>query len=133
MCLQFVYSEERQKRILDKLPNVIEVYKVVIYKNKKYKAEFRPSYFSTGLNKAKGTTQNVDYGEYKRGFHSCRVISSAKERRFGREVVVRCKIKKSWITTIGSQNGVVFVTDKIIMPSPRTKTKIIVGKHVVKG
>ena len=136
MCLGVVYSEEKQKKILDKLPNVIEVYKVVRYSGKKYKAEIKNFSFLTRLNKATHTLRNVDPGGYKGGFHSFKSLHGAKEWKYGgwgSELIIKCKIKKAWITAIGSQNGVVFVTNKIIMPSPRTRDKIMAGKRNVRG
>lgn len=134
MCLHNVYSKEKQQRILDKLPNVIEVYKTVNYHNGGYRALFRNFRFLTGSNKAKGTTRDVDFGRYRAGFHSFKSLHGAKRWGWYRKVIVKCKIKKAWITAVGCQgDSVVFVTNKIIMPSPRTKDKIVAGKRNVRS
>jgi hypothetical protein len=39
---------------------------------------------------------------------------------------IRAKIKREWITSIGEENGCkVYVTSKIIMPSPKDKKAIL--------
>lgn len=118
MCMTKIFSKEKQKKILSKLPDVITVYKMVCKAAilKRYVSCFIGSSLFEGENVAPHT-MNSDSA----GFYSC--------KRFfwlwlwtlsfwdNNETVIKCTIKKEDIMDIGTDmGGITYRTRKITIP-----------------
>ena len=128
MCLDIVYDDQKKKRMLDALPDGwIEVYKVVRkqWRTGRYGSLCQGSrLFRAGTNLSQ-TSCFIPIGwgltSYMSGYHSFRAKSTARDWCGTR---IRCYIRKEWITDIGSQDGVVYVTNRIKMPSHKDETAL---------
>ena len=127
MCLDTRFKPEVEKKMLSKLPDgLITVYKVVRLIGSHYCTEFNHGRFRVGLNRV---TSQVRLGRgdyvYFSGYHSfCTKVGVYKWRG---QHIVKMQIRKEWITAIGKQDGcTVYVTDRIISPSLRDKSAVVV-------
>ncbi len=120
MCLSEVYRGKKKKDFLAALPDEITVWKVVrkgvhgyfpvFYCSRGY---FQPkkSAYHSGLNKFNQRGIRCwggRYRTYRGGCHLWRTKSGAdnwRKRSYGsRNVIIRCKIKKEDITSVGKQS-----------------------------
>lgn len=125
MCLDRVYDAEKKKRMIDALPGGwLEVYRCVKeeYRTGRYSplCWHKGRFFRVGINRNKKEVRILsNYGiKYMSGYHSYRAKSSVRDW-WG--VRIKCHIRKEWITDIGSQDGVVYITNCIKMPSCKDK------------
>ncbi len=123
MCLSMVHSKEEQIKIIQKLTKKggwITVWKVVA---QGMRSRFRWFRFKKGINKSPFKKRrffrgNVTYAPY---FHSYRTRLAARFHCvWEHHKVIKCRVRPSWITNIGQQQGQdVIVSKKIIMPRKR--------------
>lgn len=120
MCLSIVYPKEKQNNIvkdLTKKGGWITVWKVV---RKNLRSDCHNFPFVTGINKSPHRkVVMVTYGQkYAPYFHSWQ--SKVGARHWGvneDEKIIKCKVRPSWITVIGSQDvHNVIVSRKIVIP-----------------
>jgi hypothetical protein len=130
MCLHKLLPKEQKQKILDKISREgITVYKVVrmgnlnrIYPLYRFVYdEFRP-----GKNEAKThkriaieNSPRKSKNLYKSGFHFYKTKKSAikKQMDYSNSIIIKCIVKKSWITEIGKEHdGIVIVAKKAIFP-----------------
>ncbi|KKL01464.1 hypothetical protein LCGC14_2627010 [marine sediment metagenome] len=134
MCLDMRYPKIIRKIMVAFMPNTITAYKYVDNFKGLYSPRFRGKAFVVGENEAKGTKIDTSrWQSYDAGFHSfpdmkaLRIYLPDLSCLGARACVVKCKIKKEWITAIGKQEGArVIVSKKIIMPDPSDKNAVVV-------
>jgi len=124
MCLESIYSEKYQKRLIKQYTKngYIRVYKTAFnYRNNSFMFPVRTGKYKSGLNKASGKLNKFGFNapDYKVGFHSYFSRSAAVKWE---ETIIECFIKPKWINTIGRNGGRCVVSSKIYMPTfPKTK------------
>ena len=122
MCLQTRLTGKEKKEFLDELPDEITVWKVVTRLGKRYRTDCRRFSLHAGVVEF---PQNIivpddDYYEpnYRGGGHFFLHYKGAKRWAYNvGDKIVRCKIKKEWINTVGKQSGhIVVVVKKAVFP-----------------
>lgn len=142
MCLIKLLSEEKTKKLLDKLPDKITVYKAVIVDkyNKQYKPIWRSFFgsYNEGVNLAKTDMKCDTFKKVKKflffyefieatyysGFHFWQKKEDAEGYAKISEVdlkVIECQVDKEDITAVGKDlaylnEGIAFVTKKATFP-----------------
>lgn len=132
MCLERVFTKKEREEILAKLPDEFTVWKVVANMERYYMTDCRCLTIHAGEMQFK--TNTIDEGgiKYKGGGHFWLHKKDAVDWVTGywatgywatgysegySEKVVRCKIRKKWITNMGIQNdGIVVIVRKAIFP-----------------
>ena len=121
MCLDAVYSKKQLKEIKKQLTERggwITVYRVV---SESMRAVFWRFDFKKGLNKTP-RMKKIDYSLYIGGvccyapyFHSWTTEEAARiHLSFGKKAI-KCKVRPSWITAIGTQSGIPVIVSRKIM------------------
>lgn len=146
MCLAKVFSDDEMAEYLEAQPEVIEVWKVAwALPNRKVYAPcicFNESIesdvpFPSGIGIANNTRKISTLSqEYWSGYHSFAALEDAEydkrvsDRAFlnQKNIVVKCLIKKEWITTIGEENWsgskIVIITSQAVFPHyPETEAR----------
>lgn len=125
MCLDMRFKPEVEKKMIAKLPDgLITVYRYVDHKNGKYISPFRGCRFRVGINHA--NTKCVICNRYPSGYHSFKSLRGAKKSWLHRHaLLVKFQMRKGWITTVGIDDALVYVTDRIISPSLRDKSAVV--------
>ncbi len=129
MCLGIIFAAGKRKQYLKNRGNIFKVYKVVRAKayRRKYIPECQGLYsleFESGLNIDTPTGKYIYLSKkydkrYPKGFHAFTTKKGAQQWSGGRNKIIACYVKSSWIHTVGLQNsyGKTVVTKKIIMPA----------------
>ena len=123
MCLKYQFKPETIKKRKAALPNgYITVYKIVYKRAGCFLALVCCHTFTKGLNVASGEKHgNMRYAP---GFHSYATKKGALNSGWAGRVI-KFQIRKSWITTMGPNYGLCYVTDRIICPSVNDKTAVV--------
>ncbi len=114
MTLSILFDKDKTQRILDEMPDIVPVWKVVEVTRKKYEAPFVMYYYSIGWN----TSPSFELKDgcnikYKGGFHSFAKKSDAVAYKkhgcfcFRNGIsyrIIRFSVLKKDITSIGQQN-----------------------------
>jgi hypothetical protein len=127
MCLERMFTKKERNEVLDKLPNEFTVWKVItdwgvghrnMYGFDRYTTDCFHMPIHAGEMQFK-TNIIKGYGNsYRGGGHFWLRKKDAEEWIYGKfEKIIRCKIKKEWITNMGKQNNeIVVVAKKAIFP-----------------
>ena len=122
MCLDYQFKPETIKKRKAALPKgLITVYKIVQRYTGRYRSIMRSFNYRKGLNVATGDS---DLMLYDPGFHSYTTERGARQSGW-RGVIVKFQIRKTWITTMGVDHGMCYITDRIICPSVNDESAIV--------
>jgi hypothetical protein len=138
MCLHELLPKEKKQKILDKIPREgLTVYKIVdTYSGKMYPMCKNISIaYETGINEActnsiirdRFMSNSAGFSpSYRSGFHFYKTRDAAAKSSFwrkdGEAIIIKCIVKKSWITEIGKEYGrIVLVAKKAIFPKYKGK------------
>ena len=121
MCLDTVIRGKEKKAFLATLPDEIVVWKVVVLTNTGYETDCRYVPLHSGEMKFKQNVIHIRFCSlYRGGGH---FWLHKKDAEGWRDIggfddrVVKCRIKKEWINTIGLQCGImVLVVKKAVFP-----------------
>ena len=119
MCLDYIHRGKEKKEFLDTLPDEMVVWKVVKGHDGRYSTDCRDFPLHSGEVAFKQNIIETHYTAYRGGGHFFLHKSDADSwlDPFSWERVIRCKIKKKWINTVGEQDGaIVLVVKKAIFP-----------------
>jgi len=118
MCLTNVYRGKEKKEFLDKLPDEIVVWKVVAKYKDRYSTDCRRFPLHSGRMDFKQNIIKTDDITYRGGGHFFLHRADAEMWGYGfANRIVRCKIKKEWINTVGTQDdAVVLVAKRAVFP-----------------
>ena len=129
MCLDTRFKPEVEKKMIAKLPDgLITVYKAAFIKSNHIASWLCGRRYNTGKNKAIDLSDRNDPPWYGVGFHSFVTLYGIKKYLTALDTLhhIKFQIRKEWITAIGKQGGcIVYVTDRIISPSPSDKSAIV--------
>lgn len=120
MCLSTVYRGKEKRKALAKLPESGYYWKYAGIRYGKYYPIFGKGDYESGWNKTK---LRKLYMEYATGFHLYRNKKDAenwrREHLYNYRVIIRCKVEKKDIKTIGEQAGLCIVTTRFWCPKPK--------------
>lgn len=116
MCIVNRMTTKKRKAYLAKKPKIITIWKVLLNSGR--------TEYNSGANVAVLTQRKIHIARnepgtkmpipYKPGFHSYMLERTAKRK--GRGLVLKCFVRKSWITQVGYAEGtkqMVYVSKKI--------------------
>lgn len=137
MCLERVFTKKEREKVLAKLPEEFTVWKVIVddVDWNKYEDECRYTTDCRWLPIHAGEMKfvaNIIYDRsrnirYRGGGHFWLHKKDADEWKWADfERVIRCRIKKEWITNMGEQrDGIVIVVKKAVFPKYIGQTDLV--------
>ncbi len=122
MCLSKVFNERKTQKILKKLPETINVYKVA--RKDRIKKRYLPYFFAFYPYK-EGENNKISNKHFSNdcGFYSFKNLlltwffKISSSNGANNNIIIKCKINKKDILKIGKYSGALtFVTSKITIP-----------------
>jgi len=131
MCLARVFDKKERDAVLDKLPDEFTVWKIICdwgkskaEKENRYTTDCRGMTIHGGEVRFKtNTIESIDGQVYRGGGHFWLYKQDAEWWRYFRwpkneyEKIIRCRVKKEWITNMGRQlDRTVVVVKRAVFP-----------------
>ncbi len=124
MCLARIYSDDEMAEYLEGQPEVIEVWKIVKYQQGCFEPAIREGLYKDGFNTTKSQKISVSNNRtYWSGYHFFTSRPDDEKCAQQRIVVIKCLVKKEWISAIGVQRwgdvpdiDVIIVSPQAIFP-----------------